>query len=185
MSAVPERGLLRLFFALWPEDELRAALAAVAGGLRRACGGRAVPSGNLHMTLAFLGNVPAARLPELQAIAAGLAAESFVLTLDRIGWWRAQRLVWAGTEQCPHHLEVLTAALAGRLQDGGFRTEERRFVPHVTLLRNAGTAPAPGTFQPMIWRPRQFVLVRSEPAARSVHYRIVGKWPLRAMSAGL
>lgn len=185
MSAVPAHGLQRLFFALWPDDELRAALAAAAGTLRRACGGRAVPSRNLHMTLAFLGNVPAARLPELQAIAAGLAAQSFVLTLNRIGWWRAQRLVWAGTERCPHDLEALAVALAGRLQAGGFRTEERRFVPHVTLLRDAGRAPEPATLQSLAWQPAQFVLVRSVPAARSVNYRILSKWPLRAMSAGL
>jgi len=185
MIPVPERGLLRLFFALWPDDEFRAALAAVAGGLRRVCGGRAVASRNLHMTLAFLGNVPAARLPELQVIAAGLAADSFVLSLDCIGWWRAQRVVWAGTEKCPRDLEMLAAALAGRLQAGGFRTEARRFVPHVTLLRNAGKVPPPEAFQPLIWRPRQFVLVRSEPSSGGVRYRIAGKWPLQTIPAGI
>ena len=77
---------LKLFFALWPDSGTRDVLAATAGVLRRTCGGRAPPAHNLHLTLAFLGNVPAARLPELEDLAAAVHTEPFVLELDRIGW---------------------------------------------------------------------------------------------------
>ncbi len=46
----------RLFFALWPDPPTRTALAMLVDGLPLV-GGRRVPAENLHLTLAFLGNV--------------------------------------------------------------------------------------------------------------------------------
>ena len=51
----------RLYFALWPDAALRATIARVAAGPAAVAGGRAVPAADLHVTLAFLGGVPAAR----------------------------------------------------------------------------------------------------------------------------
>lgn len=180
-----ERRLLRLFFAIWPDAGTRDALAAVAGTLRKDCGGRAPPVDNLHLTLAFLGDVPAARLPELEAVAAGVDAGTFALKLDRLDWWRHQRLVWAGTQTCPDGLAALVERLAGRLQAGGFRTERRRYMPHVTLLRHADSAPAMQTLDPIVWRPAQFVLACSQPAVRGVRYQIMASWLLRDEPGGL
>lgn len=175
----------RLFFALWPDAATRAALAVMAGVLRRTCGGRAPRADQLHLTLAFLGDVPEARSAELADLAAALRAQPFVLNLDQVGWWRRHRLVWAAPQTCPPALEVLAAVLAGRLQAGGFHTERRRFLPHVTLLRDAGQAPALTACAPLTWRPTQFVLACSQPASGGVRYRIVGNWPLRPAAAGL
>jgi len=186
---VPDRRLLRLFFALWPDAGARAALAATAAELRKTCGGRVPAANNLHLTLAFLGSVPAARLPELEDIAAGLARQSsgnsFVLTLNHIGWWRRPRLVWAGMRNCPCELEALADALASGLQSRGFHTEQRRFRPHVTLLRDADRAPAVAACETVSWRSTQFVMAQSTIENDGVKYRIVGKWPLQAASASL
>lgn len=186
---MPDRRPLRLFFALWPDAGARAVLAATAAELRKSCGGRAPAANHLHLTLAFLGSVPAARLPELENIAAGIATQSFchsfMLTLDHIGWWRRPRLVWAGMRNCPCELEALADALASGLQSRGFHTEQRRFRPHVTLLRDADRAPATATYEAMSWRATQFVLVQSTIENGGVKYRIVGTWPLQAASASL
>lgn len=107
--------MLRLFFALWPDPATRDALAATAGSLRRICGGRAPPANNLHLTLAFLGDVPEVRVPELADLAATLVAEPLVLELDRIGYWRQQRLVWAGPQSCPDALAAPAQAGCGPL----------------------------------------------------------------------
>ncbi|MGH8210965.1 MAG: 2'-5' RNA ligase family protein [Steroidobacteraceae bacterium] len=66
----------RVFFALWPDDELRAAFARATHEAVRVAGGRSVPAHNLHATLLFLGPVAERRIPELQAIAARLAGTS-------------------------------------------------------------------------------------------------------------
>ena len=66
---------LRLFFALWPAAGEQQALAQASAGAVAGSGGRPIPAGNLHVTLAFLGNVAAARLPQLHALALQLAGQ--------------------------------------------------------------------------------------------------------------
>lgn len=170
--------MLRLFFALWPDPALRAQLAALAAGLRDRCGGRSPPPANIHLTLAFIGPLAASRLPELTAMASGLQAAPVDLTLDRIGCWRAQRLVWAAPRHCPAALSALVAALRAGLQARGFPVERRTFRPHVTLLRDMVTPPEAGKGLDLNWQARSVVLASSQPAARGVHYRIIGEWPL-------
>lgn len=176
---------MRLFFALWPDSATRDVLATTSGELRKICGGRAPAAANLHLTLAFLGDVPGTRVPELERLAATLVAAPFVLNLDCIGYWRQQRLVWAGPQSCPRELELLAAALEDGLRAGGFHTEGRRFRAHVTLLRDVRKAPLQTACGPLAWRPTQFVLVSSRPAVRGVHYQLVGGWPLTGAGAGL
>lgn len=176
--------MLRLFFALWPDAGARAGLAAEAAALRRDCGGRATAAGRLHLTLAFLGNVPVARLPELEALAALQDVRPFVLKLDRVGWWPRQRLVWAGTQSCPRELEALASALAGALRAGGFSVEHRPFMPHVTLLRDARRAPPRAAFGPLVWHAAGFVLAQSEILDRGIRYRVVARWPPGMESPG-
>ena len=48
---------MRLFFALWPDEGVRAELARWTRALHAACGGRTTRADKLHLTLAFLGEV--------------------------------------------------------------------------------------------------------------------------------
>src|ERR1700724_2954341 len=60
----------RLFFALWPDAATSNALAALAQQVAAESGGRPTAPGNVHLTLAFLGDQPR-RIPrELSAAAA-------------------------------------------------------------------------------------------------------------------
>jgi len=56
---------IRLFFALWPDDATRRALAACASAVVAQTGGREVAAGNLHLTLAFIGERPTTLVPTL------------------------------------------------------------------------------------------------------------------------
>ena len=92
---MPEASV-RLFFALWPSDAVRAALAEWAKVLHGACGGRPTRAGNLHMTLAFLGETRLARCDELKRVAAGVAVRRVELVVDQPGYWKHNRIAWAG-----------------------------------------------------------------------------------------
>ncbi|WP_287719822.1 2'-5' RNA ligase family protein [Nitrosomonas sp.] len=48
---------VRLFFALWPQEEARKQLARLARRIADQCAGRCVRPENLHLTLAFIGEV--------------------------------------------------------------------------------------------------------------------------------
>ena len=168
----------RLFFAAWPPPDTQQALGKLARDLARECGGRAVPARNIHLTLAFLGNVARDRLPLLEELAAGICASRFALAIDRLGYWRHNRVVWAGTEGCPDGLRELAEDLGGKLSAAGFRLEQRDYVPHVTLLRDARRAPARSAMPGLAWQVGRFALVESAPQGRGRVYRVLRDWPL-------
>lgn len=157
---------------------MRAALARLARSLCRECGGRTVRAHNIHLTLVFLGNVPAGRRADLLALADTIAGPPFELTIDRHEYWRHNRIVWAGTAQCPPPLRDLVAQLVRALRAMGFPCEEREYVPHITLLRDARRAPAAQIAGVIPWRAADFVLLQSVRRDGAVVYEIVKRWPL-------
>lgn len=168
----------RLFFALWPDAGTRSALGALAQDLKHECGGRAVPASNVHLTLVFLGNVERARMPRLEALATGIGAARFELAVDRVEFWRHNRIVWAGARHCPEALQELVALLGHGLAAEGFRPDERPYVPHITLLRNARRPPAMASVPGIGWVAPGFALVESAPRERGRVYQVLRSWPL-------
>ncbi|HYL71409.1 MAG TPA: RNA 2',3'-cyclic phosphodiesterase [Candidatus Dormibacteraeota bacterium] len=181
--ADPERpATRRLFFALWPDELQRTALAhAIHKGVR-ACGGRAVPAHNLHATLAFLGSVPEARIAELDGIAR-LIAHSFPaprplhVTFDQLEHWaRPQILVARGAEAAD------AGALAATLKDAtaaaGFSPDLKLFHAHVTVARKVRHAPAPQAMHAVHWELAAFALIDSRTHSDGPLYSVVASYPL-------
>lgn len=146
---------------MWPDDEVRAALASLGREFNAECGGRPVRAANLHLTLAFVGDVSTARIPSLAKAMEEIEAAPFLLELDSCGYWRHNRIVWAGATQSPPALHQLVASLADRLSSFGFRREAREHVPHITLVRDARRAPRSGMLHPIAWPAREFALVQA------------------------
>ncbi|MBE0626564.1 MAG: RNA 2',3'-cyclic phosphodiesterase [Burkholderiales bacterium] len=168
-------GTVRLFFALWPPKDLQAGLAAWA---RQAAGsGRAMRSENIHLTLAFLGAVDAALVPDLTALAAGVRFAAFRLRLDRVGYWKHKRIVWCGAAQDPEALGALVGSLRGRLCAAGMRYDPRPFVSHVTLVREASGISAAPPWIPLLWEAGDFALVRSARVEGRLSYQPLQRFP--------
>jgi len=110
-----ERPDLRLFVALWPDGDLGARIAQAA---RAAIGdGRAVPAERLHLTLAFIGRLPADRLDACSQALGTVRGGSFDLCLDRFGFWRRNGILWLGMrEPGAHCAQQLAALVTGALQ---------------------------------------------------------------------
>jgi 2'-5' RNA ligase len=169
---------VRLFFALWPSSELQARM---AGWASQAAGrGRAMRRENLHLTLAFLGNTDAALVPGLIALAAGLRFDAIRLALDRVGYWKHNRIIWCGAGEEPQALIELVADLRGRLDAAGVRYDPKPFVSHVTLVRNASGVPAAQPWAPLVWEAADFALVRSARDDGRVAYRVLRRFPAAA-----
>lgn len=168
--------MTRVFFAVWPDESAAQALAAAGREAYLACGGRPMRRDSLHLTLAFLGEQPEARIAEARAVADAVAAEPFTLTIDRLGYWRHNRILWAGGD-CPP-LVALADALGACLRAAGFVLDERPFAAHATLLRNARCPAVPALATPIAWPVTEFVLVESRLSAEGADYRAIGRWPL-------
>lgn len=169
----------RLFFALWPDAPVRDALHALARDCGEACGGRVTTRDNLHVTLAFLGAATPAEYEAFLALGAALQGEAFELTLDTVGYWRHNRIVWAGASKLPPELAALAGTLTRRLVDLRWRVDERPYTPHVTLVRDARRARAARDVVLPPWRVRAFALVESVSTPAGVRYTPRAHWPLR------
>jgi len=183
-DSADQPAVTRLFFAVVPDAAARAALAALAREVARETGGRAPREENLHLTLAFLGNLPRERIAELTAIgaAAAAAATPFPLALERVGAFREAGVAWAGTETVPAPMQRLFEELRALLRAAGLPTERRAFHPHVTLARRCRRGPPIAAMAPVAWRVESIVLMASETRPDGAHYRALASWPLAAAS---
>jgi len=167
----------RLFFALWPDDTLRATLDATGKALtgKRI---RRVPVENLHLTLAFVGPATAAVCDCLEQSAAAIRLPPFELTLDHAGCWPRPRILWIAPTRVPPGLWALAGALRNVLAGCGVEPEARGFQAHVTIARKYAQG-EPGTaFTAVPWPVSRFCLVQSVSAESGVVYRPLRCWPL-------
>ncbi|WP_157958579.1 RNA 2',3'-cyclic phosphodiesterase [Salinicola sp. CPA57] len=161
----------RLFFALWPDDASRRALADEAARLAPLCGGYPLPAENMHVTLAFLGSVDEVRLAPLVDLAQGWPALRGEWRLDRLGHFPQPRIVWAGSQTPNDALLTLDTELWRALSRHGFTAPQREFTPHVSLVRQAGRAATRTTLiTPVIWRYDHLALVESRLDGETSRY---------------
>lgn len=165
---------LRLFFALWPDDAERAALAAWQPPLRELCGGRAMRPDTLHATLVFLGDVAGHRLEALYLAAQETDILGFELDLALAHYWGHNHIVHAAPDGCPPPLAGLVNELERNLRRHRFRFEQRIYKPHVTLLRHAGWTDAPlPAMRAVRWQVNRFALVQSLRDEDGPHYQVL------------
>jgi 2'-5' RNA ligase len=177
MCSVPAEPTRRLFFALWPDDDVRAALAALARQpIQRQA--RRVVADNLHLTLAFPGNVTARVQACLEEAAGRLTGASFELSIDRLGYWPGPRILWAAPSVTPPELWSLATSLREVLAACGLEPENRPYQAHITLARKASRALTVTRTAPIPWSIRQFCLVESVSEPAGVRYRVLRIWPL-------
>lgn len=171
-------GGRRLFFALWPPGAVQRDL---AGRARRLLGdrGRPVPTRNIHLTLAFAGEVSEDAEACLREQAGAVTVPPFTLRLDCLGHWRRKALLWAAPGEPPDALLRLGRGLAAALPACGLPAPRRDFTPHVTLSRKA---PPPsggeGLADPPQWTVARFALVASRLSHHGAEYATVAEWPL-------
>lgn len=169
----------RLFFALWPEDELRKSLMRMTQRVLDKRGKRVRPE-NLHLTLVFLGSVTASQRACAEAVADTIAGEAFVLQLEQIGHWPRPRIVWLAPQKTPGALIALVQQLRQGLTACGYQPETRPYRAHMTLARKvAGHFPA-NQVAPSVWPVEHFCLVQSVTDPGGAQYQVLRTWPLAA-----
>ena len=136
---------MRLFVAAELSDELLDALAETSALLRERVRGRYVAPDSLHMTLAFLGEVPAADIPRACAALdeACQGAPAIPVTLGPFGsFGRARKTtLWQGLARGVDELSGLAGDVRECLGEEGLSYDGTAFVPPVTLMRAADVTP--------------------------------------------
>lgn len=170
---------MRLFFALWPDAPTQLEWQRAVAPLLASLGGRCVPAVNLHLTLAFLGEVRGDRMNELLRLGDDIDRRPVTLRFDRIEYWKKPGLACLRPTDVPVALERLAGQLQTGLALAGFAVEHRHFKPHVTLSRDVPIATASLPVWPVLeWSAPAIVLVRSRPGPAGADYAVLYEWPL-------
>jgi 2'-5' RNA ligase len=127
----------RLFFALPLAQELRQQIIQWRSQQFPASAGRPVDAENLHVTLAFLGEVDANQEQLLREAAGRRRQTAFTLTLNECGHWPRPGVVWLGARQAPQELLQLAQWLRTQSARNGCYQNPLPFRPHVSLIRQA------------------------------------------------
>ena len=164
---------MRLFFALWPDVDVTRQLTQLARQLDLAGQSRRIDPKNYHVTLAFVGEVPASRLAVLRQIGRSLRAPRFTFGCDSIEFWREAKVVVAAARAAPPELLDLCKKLNEAI---GLTPEPLRV--HVTLARKVTQAPVPQAMSPVLWRATTFSLIRSDIGGVESAYTVLDTWSL-------
>ena len=172
--------LHRLFFALFPDDDVRERCRRVAAEVEaeRAFRGRRNDPSRYHATLNFLGDHVELRQDMVEgalAAAASVTAPAFVLRLDHVTSFQGGNppCVLRGRET-PAQLDQLWRDMKDALARKGIRTLGNQFTPHVTLGYDHGMVREPTAIAPIDWHVDSFALVHSIVGRHG--YSILGRW---------
>ncbi len=130
---------LRLFIAIECPEEVKTGLEQSAALLRRACTrGTFSRRENFHLTLVFLGQVPASRVGEITAAMDACAVPPFRIAIGHMGRFRRNDgdILWRQIS-AEDSLTALQGHLSALLREKGFPLEDRGFRPHLTMARRA------------------------------------------------
>jgi len=110
--------------------------------------GRLVPSGNLHLTLSFLGEQSEAACADAHEALSDVHAKPFDLRLAGLGTFgkNTPQVIYADVARCEELIE-LERTITRKLRSAGVPFQKRRFRPHVTIARLSKTLSMNGLVQ--------------------------------------
>ena len=173
----------RLFLGFAPTAAERASLLKLQQACKQAdepsaLGLKKVTEANLHLTLAFLGQVTAEQLEDLLAAIPGLPLKRFRVRLEHLCFWPGPKILClAGIAEEPALMALAGAAqqLAAAL---GLHSSEYDYRPHITLMRRAGNLPKLEDVPTLDLPPSELQLYEALSTPTGVEYRILASWPL-------
>lgn len=125
---------MRLFIAIEIPDDLKERIGTLRVDIP---GARWVPAEQIHLTLAFLGEVEEAAVVSLDEELRRIHLPEFKLCFSGTGCFPGRhrpRVLWIGLKPHPY-LQRLAALVREAVLICGIHQEERPFSPHITLAR--------------------------------------------------
>lgn len=174
----------RLFFALQPEPAQLSAIAAAVLPIVQALDARTVTAANLHLTLAFLGEVAAETIPGLLRAAARTKPLPIRLSLTHLDCWAESRVLCLLPDDSPG-LQAATRLAQGvdvAARTAGIAPDKRPFRAHVTVARKVSAAARARRWPeqlpvPLPFTADGFVLMESTRETEGERYRAIHAWP--------
>ncbi len=171
-------GKRRLFFALWPSDNVRQSIIKASKPSMHKLKGRVIKPDRLHITLHYIGPVNEEVKLCMHEAALTVSGKPFELNLDYLGQFIRARILWMGTQEIPVELNQLHNDLGQALSTCGYQCDRRPFSPHITLMRKCVKPVVHQSEISIPWRIDEFVLVESVQDKTGVSYQVLEKYSL-------
>ena len=191
----------RLFVALRPPAHVREALLSVMSGIE---GARWQTDNQLHLTLAFLGEVDRHGLEAAVQALATIVTPPTDLALAQFGTFDTSRpgrigTLWIGVEEIRDPaanrrpardagpLSALAQSIRTSLRRANLTPDARNFTPHITLARFGSAGATREMLRPFLthtptprarWQATDFHLVESTLGGEGAHYTPVASYAL-------
>lgn len=166
----------RLFFALWPDDDVVQKIKQHALKQFLDCQGKILQKHNWHITLAYFGVSDEATQACLEEHAQNIKSQPFELNLSTCGFWPRPKVAWLAPDEVPEVLIQLTHDLQHAIIPCGFKPETRDYQPHITLVRKAECKPAISEIRPITMNISGFCLVESKTYPEGAEYKVLKSW---------
>lgn len=179
----------RLFIALELPENCVECLVDLRTSMR---GVRWLAADQLHLTLAFLGDVDAKSELRLREQLEKVRVPPFLLSIEGVGTFGGSRpsVIWSGVSTGHPHLFALHKRVYDALFAAHFEPELRSFHPHVALARLKGVSAF--TLRPFLKKHESdefglveftsFALVSSMPGPEGSIYSIEARYELKAQA---
>ena len=139
---------MRLFIAVNFNNETRSRLLALRDELSdKSERGRFSLPENLHLTLAFIGEVSPKRIDTIETVMETVKFAPFAAVVERLGTFSRGTLWWAGLRENEALME-LQREVEHKLALSDFVLDGRKYSPHITLGREIVTKSKPWAIEP-------------------------------------
>ena len=153
--------MARIFIAIRFNDEFKGKLVEIQDSLKtRGVQGNYCSYGNLHMTLAFIGEHY--DLPAIHKAINEVEFEPFELSLGALGTFPTKAgVIWCGVKD-KESATSLANQLRGRLTANGVSFSELAFVPHISLVQHPSVIVTDITIPDATIRVEEIYVMKSE-----------------------
>lgn len=169
----------RLFFALVPPATLARQIALIGNDISKKIMARQVTSEMIHMTLRYIGQTDKSIADCVIEAADSISIPAFTIDLKKTDYRKKPQVIWCEPEYVNKSLNDLVNQLEKNCQQCELLPEQRKFIPHVTLLRKAKTFEVKEDIKLPTWKVNEFVLLASVSVGAAVEYREIKRWKLK------
>lgn len=179
--------MARLFIAVPVDDGVKENLERV-GTAANARGVSWVRPENMHLTLAFLGEVEERRVSVLEDVIYAATEDNLAplqLRAQGLGAFPDEekaRVLWAGLDGDVPRLIELQARLVAELKGAGFEVDSKKFRPHITLARFRWPQPLPSRLARLQefgeWNATELQLIESHLRPTGARYVVRADVPI-------
>jgi len=133
---------MRIFIAIRFTEAFKEPMTEAQKALREnGVRGGFTPPGNLHLTLAFIGETD--RVNDIKEAVNAIRFDPFEIKTGKLGSFNGRsKIVWLGIDG-DKGLKAIAAKLRRNLDERGIGYDGKKFQPHITLVRNPEPSDVP------------------------------------------